>query len=605
MKAENIINEAFVKAKNKCFVDREIRRLFDLGFGEGPLADAKGKSIVEPSSLDVLLGSELFILDDDAGLFRPEPKKQIYRSLLELPRRNRQKVSIADGFELHAGHTYVIPLQQKLRLFEYLRIKSSPKSSRGRLFINTRLLADYNTPFDEVSYGRVGDEMLNLWLLVQPLRFNVSIKEGIALNQLRFLYGDPKLSHREVQNMRPILHTRDRQNNLVPIKDRSLTDGSELHMNAKGEETHGVIALRAKKNPMPIDLTKKKEYNVDDYFEPIKSKSLVIHPGEFYLAASKEVLKLPETICAELQMYSHIGFAGFMHFAGFADNFFTGDLVFEIAPKEITKFPITSNIPLSKLDFYRTNKPDRVYNEKNNSYQFQIGPKPSNNFVFDPKTVARTYKKLNKFVLVQDKNVLNELREQTDTNAFQPVTPDLELKLYEAIKNGFFHSRFDCERDNLVWQPIPYVMVFGPNKTMFAYVRAQKVEDYGDERLFGKHSIGLGGHIIKEDGPNYAQAGYTRELNEEVNITGSQTIPQLVGTIVAPEKEPNDVNNFHFALVYTTKTNGDVIKKETSIQNGRLLPIKDIINDPLRFKKYERWSWELFPFLEQLYEQSG
>ena len=41
--------------------------------------------------------------------------------------------------------------------------------------------------------------------------------------------------------------------------------------------------------------------------------------------------------------------------------------------------------------------------------------------------------------------------------------------LFETVNNGFFQSRYDCENDDLVLQPIPYVIVFGPKKTVFSY----------------------------------------------------------------------------------------------------------------------------------------
>ena len=65
-------------------------------------------------------------------------------------------------------------------------VKSSPKSSFGRLFINTRMLTDYNPCFDEINSSYRNETSLNLWILVQPLAFNVIAHPGLCFNQLRF-----------------------------------------------------------------------------------------------------------------------------------------------------------------------------------------------------------------------------------------------------------------------------------------------------------------------------------------------------------------------------------------------------------------------------------
>ena len=135
--------------KSYCFASQQIRKAIEDGKIIVPSLD---ESRIQPSSFDPIIGDELFILDTKTkGLFRGNTKEPISRTLLKLPKRQRQEHNINNGFELKTGYTYLIPLEERVKLYEGEHIKSSPKSSFGRLFLNTRLLADYNSCFDEIN----------------------------------------------------------------------------------------------------------------------------------------------------------------------------------------------------------------------------------------------------------------------------------------------------------------------------------------------------------------------------------------------------------------------------------------------------------------------
>lgn len=165
-----------------CLNSQEIRDLIDRGTLQ---IQDYSEDRIQPSSFEPTIGEELFILDTEGGVLRPQYDQTVYRTLLELPRRRRQKIDITGGFETKRGYSYLIPLQEKITDDENIKfILSSPKSSTGRTFPNTRLLADYNASFDEIQ--RI-PHPINLWLLFQPLAFSFLIKPGLSFNQLRFL----------------------------------------------------------------------------------------------------------------------------------------------------------------------------------------------------------------------------------------------------------------------------------------------------------------------------------------------------------------------------------------------------------------------------------
>src|SRR5256885_936932 len=68
--------------------------------------------------------------------------------------------------------------------------KANPKSSTGRLDIFTRLITDYGTEFEGVPQGYKGP----LYLEIVPRTFSVLVREGLRLNQLRLVRGNPASS---------------------------------------------------------------------------------------------------------------------------------------------------------------------------------------------------------------------------------------------------------------------------------------------------------------------------------------------------------------------------------------------------------------------------
>ena len=150
--------------------------------------------------------------------------------------------------------------------------------------MNSRLLADYTPCFDEISSTYKPDTSLNLWLLVQPLTFNLIVYPGIRLNQLRFFEGldaqlTPSQIMKEFQESPFLFFQKD--NELEPVKP-IVIDGMPIHVDLSGRFTKGITAFRARHNPLPIDLHKTKEYDAEHYFEPIMGdgKSMSLLKGE-------------------------------------------------------------------------------------------------------------------------------------------------------------------------------------------------------------------------------------------------------------------------------------------------------------------------------------
>ena len=119
--------------------------------------------------------------------------------------------------------------------------------------------------------------------------------------------------------------------------------------------------------------------------EVYASESFVLHPGEFVLGATFEVVTLPDDIAARLEGKSSLGRLGLLTHstAGFIDPGFSGHVTLELS--NVATLPITlwPGMKIGQLCFFRLSSPaEHPYgSEKYGSrYQGQRGPTASRSF---------------------------------------------------------------------------------------------------------------------------------------------------------------------------------------------------------------------------------
>jgi len=591
---------------HRCLVSQEIGDLIALEEISGGFEGQLDKRI-QPASFEPTIGDKVFVLGQEIP-FRANEKEQVYRTLLKIPSRKRQLSDIVDGFEIKVGYTYLFPLQESLKnLPDGFIVKASPKSTMGRLFHDVRLIADYSVPYNEIRINESNNKNINLWLMVKPLTFNSVVYPGISMNQIRFLTGPgAQLSYEELKKEyqdNPFLFKIDEKGEKIPInKPDILGSGLRISLNLEGQHTHNVVGLKARKNPFPIDLRYSKNLPVDDFFECIQLKNdsniIIIPEGGYYLLSSSEEIHIPTNLCGELCTSHSQALKGRGHLAGFFDNGFKGTATFEVTCDETENAVLINEMNISELELFRTILPHKIYGseEAGSHYQNQFGPKPAKYFsVPDFGQLARNYAQLNRSVLVVPKEYLLSSRKQR--TGFSSITLDELTTIQEyTIKNPIFASMYDCESDELLLQLIPYLIAFRDNEVLM-YKRAEKIEDYGERKLHGKLSIGLGGHITEKDEPNYVENCLKRELAEEINFCDGYSSPIFVGTLWASEKP---VDKVHFGLVYSTVIEGDVASTSKEILETKFIPIKDLQERVKKDDNFETWTRILIPKLNDI-----
>lgn len=122
------------------------------------------------------------------------------------------------------------------------------------------------------------------------------------------------------------------------------------------------------------DLTRLVEVPPDEPF--------VLHPGEFVLGATLELVTLPDDVAARLEGKSSLGRLGLLTHstAGFIDPGFTGHVTLELS--NVATLPITlwPGMKIGQLCFFRLSSPaERPYGHgaTGSRYQGQRGPTAS------------------------------------------------------------------------------------------------------------------------------------------------------------------------------------------------------------------------------------
>jgi dCTP deaminase len=116
--------------------------------------------------------------------------------------------------------------------------------------------------------------------------------------------------------------------------------------------------------------------------EPDGDEPFILHPGEFVLGSTYEVVSLPDDVSARLEGKSSLGRLGLLTHstAGFIDAGFSGHVTLELSNVATLPIKLWPGMKIGQLCFFRLSSPsEHPYgSEKYGSrYQGQRGPTPS------------------------------------------------------------------------------------------------------------------------------------------------------------------------------------------------------------------------------------
>ena len=337
---------------------------------------------IQPASMDATIEDRCVRVPHG---FRPAVGQTIEKALKRLSKHDKKEYDISNDFLIQQGFSWYFPIKGTYRLPKGFWLKSSPKSTQGRLGNFVRMIADGIPNYDEIKdpfEGKIG-------VIVQPRVFSAVVRPDISFNQLRWFYGiETKLPHNDLVReylKHDLLYL---NNGAVPLREINPDTGLPLSLDLEGEFTDGLIGFKARRTHEAVPLYAVREIPFEDFFEEVrkpKEGRLILGPlDKLYLLASRERVRVPPHLAAELEAYETKHGELRFHEAGFFDPGFghgeNGDIqgssaVLEIHSKETEPYPLVHGQGVSSLYFeWLRQIPDKVYGPKiGSTYQNQIG----------------------------------------------------------------------------------------------------------------------------------------------------------------------------------------------------------------------------------------
>jgi dCTP deaminase len=330
---------------------------------------------IQPASIDLRLGDVAWALRCS---FLPDVGSTVEEKMEGLA---FQRIDLRDGAVLERDRPYLVPLIEELALPDDVRAKGNPKSSTGRLDVFTRVITDGHHRFDDIRAGYHG----RLYLEVVPRSFAIQVKTGLSLNQLRLSRGDVRLSDERIRALQgegsPLVYMGTEP---VPQTELALADGLFLSLDLSGPGDR-TVGYRAKKNSLPVDLSRIRAYRWSDYWDPVYPEPggrIVLEPEIFYLLLSAEGVSIPPQIAAEMMAYDPTAGELRTHYAGFFDPGFgydpTGErhgsrAALEVRARDVS-FMVEHRQPVCKLGLEWMEAPaERLYGASlGSNYQGQV-----------------------------------------------------------------------------------------------------------------------------------------------------------------------------------------------------------------------------------------
>ncbi|MCA9128147.1 MAG: phosphoesterase [Planctomycetales bacterium] len=149
-----------------------------------------------------------------------------------------------------------------------------------------------------------------------------------------------------------------------------------------------------------------------------------------------------------------------------------------------------------------------------------------------------------------------------------------------------FQPRSSVEDDPTFKQLIPYAVLQTEVDGELLVFQYRRGKGQGEKRLHALRSIGIGGHISREDadGEDLYRSGMLRELDEEVLIETPYT-DELVGFIY---DDTSPVGRVHLGVVHRLRLETPAARnRESELVESGFAPVSDM---KLQLDEFETWS---------------
>lgn len=157
---------------------------------------------------------------------------------------------------------------------------------------------------------------------------------------------------------------------------------------------------------------------------------------------------------------------------------------------------------------------------------------------------------------------------------------DMQEYLHLIKTRQEFHPRGLMEQDHRYKQIIPYLLFRFENR----YFLMQRKATSSEQRLANKYTLGIGGHIRKEDMETDSIFDWARrEFKEEISYDGEFKIKPL-GIL---NDESNSVGQVHTGFVFLLEGDSPNITVKSELKGGNLATVEEC---QMHAEQMETWS---------------
>ena len=154
-------------------VDKNLISCLENGIING-LNSLSISSLIQPSSIDIPLGSKAYLLPKRA-LSSSKDINEMAKSIA------LQEYDLNNETLFLKHHTYLVETDIEVNLSQDLSAKCSPKSSIGRIDVLVRCICSNHGIYDTIFKQSKG----RLFLEITPQSFNIIVKKGVGMSQIR------------------------------------------------------------------------------------------------------------------------------------------------------------------------------------------------------------------------------------------------------------------------------------------------------------------------------------------------------------------------------------------------------------------------------------
>ena len=330
------------------------------------------------ASIDLRLGDQYWEMKGSCRTGSRYKVTDLIRKHSEHP--DRPKTLDGESVVLRRNKVHLFKADCQLDLRDTrIRGKATGRSSIGRLDVLVRLLGDESNAFDFVDEDRKHD----LYVEVTPISFDLEVKQGTALSQLRLFKGkenDISLTREELfheeDNHFPVLE--DGKPYRGPCEEQPDEIWFPFRLDLSPDPATGFSAFASKKSAdlkglPPINPDKKDHYDPHEYWEAIKAEddTIPLETDRLYILRSKDRLAIPDHLALECKSYTTQMGEWRIEYAGFAHPYFGSKrkdgkgapIMFEVRGHNVPTI-LTDGIPLGNVRFLRMSQPVKEPTEK-------------------------------------------------------------------------------------------------------------------------------------------------------------------------------------------------------------------------------------------------